>query len=114
MRRRRRSRLNSQVDTIRRHVARVVTAFPGTLTGYRELGYTRAEAILNTPITTQEQVADWADSIFNASVPLPKQVLLSPEGWVSRRIAAAFGWNVRFWPERGTGEAAVIIDGTCS
>jgi hypothetical protein len=76
--------------------------------------YIRAEAILNTPITTQEQVADWADSIFNASVPLPKQVLLSPERWVSGASRRHSGGNVRFRRERGTGEAAVIIDGTCS
>jgi hypothetical protein len=61
----------AKVDTIRRHVARVVAAFPATLPGYRELGYTRADALLATGITTQEQVAAWADSIFNASLPLP-------------------------------------------
>jgi hypothetical protein len=63
----------AKIDIIRRHVARVVAAFPATLNGYRELGYTRAEAILDATITTQEQVAGWADSIFNASVPLPKR-----------------------------------------
>jgi uncharacterized protein DUF6424 len=28
--------------------------------------------ILNTQVTTSEQIAQWCDSIFNASVPLPK------------------------------------------
>jgi hypothetical protein len=61
----------AKIDKIRRHVLRFLQAFPATLPGYAELGYTRAEKILSTTITTQDQVHVWVDSIFNASLPLP-------------------------------------------
>lgn len=64
----------TKVDRIRRHAARIVAAFPATLPGYAELGYPRAESVLTTPLTSQEQVQEWADSIFNASLPLPHPV----------------------------------------
>jgi hypothetical protein len=63
-----------KVDAIRRHAARIIAAFPATLPGYVEAGYTRAEQILGTEISTQEQVHAWADSIFNASLPLAAPV----------------------------------------
>lgn len=64
----------AKVHLIRQHVARIIAAFPNTLPGYVELGYTRAEKVLTTPITTTEHVQGWADSIFNASLPLPAAV----------------------------------------
>ncbi|GGO88871.1 DUF6424 family protein [Wenjunlia tyrosinilytica] len=60
-----------KVDRMRRSAARVVKAFPDTLPGYAEFGYDHGERLLETPIKTAEQVAEWTDSIFNASVPLP-------------------------------------------
>ncbi len=40
------------------------------------------DTILKTPVTSAEQVATWCDSIFNASVPLPKlrHTGISPKG----------------------------------
>lgn len=61
-----------KVDRIRRCAARVVSAFPDTLPGYAALGYDDGERLLGTPIRTAGQVAEWTDSIFNASVPLPR------------------------------------------
>lgn len=61
-----------KIDLMRRQARRILAAFPATLPGYLELGYTRAEATLEREISTQEHVADWADSIFNASMPLPR------------------------------------------
>ena len=60
-----------KIDLIRRYVARVIAAFPATLPGYADLGYTRAKKVLTTTISTSDDVATWADSIFNASLPLP-------------------------------------------
>ncbi|WP_308403817.1 DUF6424 family protein [Streptomyces rhizoryzae] len=61
----------AKVDRIRQCAARIIAAFPDTLPGYAALGYPQGEQILNTTIETAQQVADWTDSIFNASVPLP-------------------------------------------
>ena len=62
----------AKVDLLRQLAQRVLAAFPKTLPGYVENGYHDAEAILNTPITSADSVAAWTDSIFNASVALPK------------------------------------------
>lgn len=59
-----------KVDRLRQLAARVVAAFPATLTGYADAGYRDGERLLTSPITTADQVAEWTDSIFNASVPL--------------------------------------------
>ncbi|WP_275042010.1 DUF6424 family protein [Streptomyces natalensis] len=61
----------AKVDRIRRCAVRVVGAFPDTLPGYESFGYDDGQRLLDTPIETAEQVAEWTDSIFNASVPLP-------------------------------------------
>ncbi|TSB32716.1 DUF6424 family protein [Streptomyces sp. NBC_01525] len=61
----------SKVDHVRRYAARVVGAFPDTLPGYASFGYDDGQRLLDTPIETADQVAEWTDSIFNASVPLP-------------------------------------------
>jgi hypothetical protein len=51
--------------------ARILRAFPDTVPTYKELGYTAARTLLETPITTAEHVSAWTDSIFNASMPVP-------------------------------------------
>ena len=61
-----------KVDRLRQTALRVIAAFPQTLDGYQKLGYTTAEALLDTPITDAAGVAAWTDSIFNASVPIPR------------------------------------------
>ncbi|MYT31403.1 hypothetical protein GTY73_21855 [Streptomyces sp. SID8354] len=61
----------AKVDQVRQFAARVVAAFPDTLPGYASFDYHDGEELLNTPIQSAEQVANWTDSIFNASVPLP-------------------------------------------
>ncbi|CUR57627.1 hypothetical protein NOCA2430006 [metagenome] len=60
----------AKIDRIRLSARRAVAAFPLTIPGYEELGYTRGRSLLDTEITTADQVADWTDSIFNASMPL--------------------------------------------
>jgi hypothetical protein len=61
-----------KVDRLRDYAGRVVAAFPDTLPGYAALGYRDAPDLLAAPITTPAQVAAWTDSIFNASLPLPR------------------------------------------
>jgi hypothetical protein len=61
----------AKVDRLRQLTARVVAAFPATLPGYVQAGYSRGEELLTTTITTADRVAAWTDSIFNASLPLP-------------------------------------------
>lgn len=63
-----------KVDKLRLTALRVVNAFPATLKAYAELGYTSGRRLLQTPITTSRHVARWTDSIFNASMPLPRMV----------------------------------------
>jgi hypothetical protein len=48
----------------------LVAAFPDTLPALHDLGYTKAEAIVKTPITDADGVARWTDCLFNACVPL--------------------------------------------
>jgi hypothetical protein len=62
----------AKVDKLRVMAARIVKAFPDTIPAYEELGYTAGRALLDTPITTAEQVSRWTDSIFNASMPMPR------------------------------------------
>jgi len=62
----------AKVDLLRQAAARLVRAFPATLDGYQELGYQVAATLLSTPITDAESVSAWTDSIFNASVPIPR------------------------------------------
>jgi hypothetical protein len=64
----------AKVDLLRQLAQRVIRAFPKTLPGYIENGYHDADQVLNTAITSTDGVATWTDSIFNASVALPKGV----------------------------------------
>jgi hypothetical protein len=62
----------AKVDRLRQYAERVVAAFPDTLPGYTTLGYEDAAEVLATPVTSAAQVSAWTDSIFNASLPLPR------------------------------------------
>jgi hypothetical protein len=62
----------AKVDRLRQYAARIVEAFPETLPGYVSQGYGDADDLLTTPIATAAQVSAWTDSIFNASLPLPR------------------------------------------
>ena len=55
----------AKVDLIRQNASRLYAAFPDAV---QELGIRQ---LLDTPITTAAGVAQWTDSICNASVPLP-------------------------------------------
>jgi hypothetical protein len=61
-----------KVDKLRLFAKRIYRAFPKTIPALRELlkGAYDPQEILDTPIETQQHVARWTDSIFNASVPL--------------------------------------------
>ena len=55
----------AKVDALRLNARRLYAAFPEAV---KELGI---QALLDTPITDAAGVANWTDSICNASVPLP-------------------------------------------
>jgi len=55
----------AKVDKLRINARRIYAAFPDAV---KELGIRK---LLDTPITDAGGVADWTDSICNASVPLP-------------------------------------------
>jgi hypothetical protein len=55
----------AKVDLIRQNAKRLYAAFPGVA---QELGI---QQLLDTPITDAAGVAQWTDSICNASIPLP-------------------------------------------
>jgi hypothetical protein len=58
----------ARVDLLRQNAQRLYAAFPGAVS---ELGIAD---LLSTPITDAAGVANWTDSICNASVPLPHAV----------------------------------------
>lgn len=65
----------AKVEYLRQIAQRVYAAFPKTIPAMKALLYGDAahypiDDILSKPITTQDDVARWVDSIFNASVPL--------------------------------------------
>jgi hypothetical protein len=55
----------AKVDLLRQNARRLYAAFPGAA---QELGI---QQLLDTPITDAAGIAQWTDSICNASVPLP-------------------------------------------
>lgn len=55
----------AKVDLLRQNAQRVYAAFPDAV---QELGI---QSLLDTPITDAAGIAQWTDSICNASVPLP-------------------------------------------
>jgi hypothetical protein len=59
-----------KIELLRRDAEELVAAFPDTLPALHDLGYTKAEAIVKTPITDADGVARWTDCLFNACVPL--------------------------------------------
>lgn len=63
----------AKVDKLRINAKRLVNGFPGTRMAYQsELGMSAADAaILDVPIKDAAGVAQWTDSFWNASVPLP-------------------------------------------
>jgi uncharacterized protein DUF6424 len=63
-----------KVDKLRLMAKRIVRAFPDTIPAYEAQGYDAATSLLDTEITTAEQVSHWTDSIFNASMPVPRLV----------------------------------------
>lgn len=60
-----------KVDRLRQLAKVIIDAFPKTISEYEALGYTEGRRILDTTITDADGIAEWTDSIFNASVPLP-------------------------------------------
>jgi hypothetical protein len=63
----------AKVDRLRQFAQRIYKAFPQSIPALKQLVHGEVyplEQILEEKIETQEQVARWVDSIFNASVPL--------------------------------------------
>lgn len=65
-----------KVEILRVCAQRIIAGFPRTYDGYiDELGMSQDHLeILSTPIVTDEDIAHWTDSFWNASVPLPAGV----------------------------------------
>jgi len=61
-----------KIDQLRLTAKRIVAAFPETLPAYQALGYRNAPELLETQIQTAEHISHWTDSIFNASMPIPR------------------------------------------
>jgi hypothetical protein len=61
----------SKVDHLRQNAKRVYDKFPLTAPAFKQLGFD-LNALLTTPITDAKGVANWTDSICNASLPLPQ------------------------------------------
>ncbi len=62
-----------KVDVLRQNAARLYRGFPGTFGAFQKLGID-LKKLLETPITDAAGVAEWTDSICNASVPLPQRL----------------------------------------
>jgi hypothetical protein len=60
-----------KVDALRQNARRLYAGFPKSFAAFRKLGI-ELQRLLSTPITTPRHVANWTDSICNASVPLPQ------------------------------------------
>lgn len=77
-----------KVDKLRQFAQRIYRAFPDSIPALQKLVNGEVyplQRMLDEEITTQEQVARWVDSIFNASVPLSARRhtgVLEPNGHV--------------------------------
>jgi hypothetical protein len=60
-----------KVDKLRQNAKRLYAGFPRSVEKFKELGID-LEGLLNKEITDADGVAEWTDSICNASVPLPQ------------------------------------------
>jgi hypothetical protein len=61
------------VDDLRQNAEAVIRAFPDTEPGLTKLGLAKSHiAILHTTVKTQDDIARYVDSIFNACVPIPQ------------------------------------------
>jgi hypothetical protein len=71
----------TKFEQLRLNAVALIEAFPGTLEAYQQLTGYDWSPVLYTPITDAQGVANWTDSIFNASVPLtgPGHTGLLPE-----------------------------------
>jgi Family of unknown function (DUF6424) len=71
-----------KVESLRLNAKRLYEAFPATLPEMVRLGYEAGQGILDTPITDNNGVARWVDSIFNSCVPLPaaRHIGVLPKG----------------------------------
>jgi hypothetical protein len=61
----------AKVDLLRQNAKRFYKGFPKSFEEFRTVGID-LETLLNTPITDAKGIANWTDSICNASVPLPQ------------------------------------------
>jgi hypothetical protein len=60
-----------KVELLRLNVVSLMERYPKTIPQLEKLGV-RVRAVLNRPIKTQEDVANWATSVFNMGPVLPK------------------------------------------
>lgn len=61
----------AKVELLRLNASTLYAAFPQTVPQMVALGYKKAQALLDTPITDAATIGAWVDSIFNSCVPLP-------------------------------------------
>ncbi|MGH9762659.1 MAG: DUF6424 family protein, partial [Blastocatellia bacterium] len=60
----------AKVDALRQNAKRLYDKFPLTAKAFKDLGFD-LNALLNKKIETSDDIANWTDSICNASLPLP-------------------------------------------
>jgi uncharacterized protein DUF6424 len=70
----------AKIDRLRRNARRLYAGFPRSFDEFKTLGID-LHKLLDTPITDADGIAQWTDSICNASVPLPRPL---HTGWVPR------------------------------
>ncbi len=64
----------AKVDQLRQFAIRLYQGFPDSIPALQEMIGTKykVQELLNHEIKTEQDVANWCDSLFNASVPLPQ------------------------------------------
>jgi hypothetical protein len=60
----------AKIELMRLNASRHYAGFPKSIPQMTSMGYSAAQDILTTPITTAELVARYVDSVFNSCVPL--------------------------------------------
>lgn len=63
----------AKVDLLRQNARRLYAGFPRSFDEFKTLGIDLKD-LLDTPITGEDGISRWTDSICNASVPLPQPV----------------------------------------
>lgn len=106
-----------KIDLLRQNAVRLYDMFPRSIAKLDAYGC-NATKLLATPIVDATGIANWVDSIFNASVPLPKAAhvgVLPPDGgyhhYPSPVLEIAFFKRDDFvlWVDDGSGVHVAVV-----